>query len=191
MILYHYSVDSYHGDASLINDYANHYRFTEPLVLALEKGRAAFDAAYCALMYVSRELTALKLRKFENYRKDAVEAIFEYVRKTEFPDAVGRQKCVYYCATAEEARRYAHDDCLDSGDFAPEQVQLLTVEAEDSRIRRYDQTFFNRAMEVIDRNDIEAVFPLAQRYYSGEISETPLTEILCDGRNRVLKAEPI
>ncbi len=46
---------------------------------------------------------------------------------------------------------YAQDDCLSNGLFTKEQVVLLEVEVEDSRIRRYDQSFYNLASEAITR----------------------------------------
>ena len=51
----------------------------EPFILALRENISVFKATYYASMYFSRELCDLKLRKHENFRKDAVEAIFEYV----------------------------------------------------------------------------------------------------------------
>lgn len=39
MILFHYSVDSYTDAPSLTNDFAGHYKYAEPFLLALERGR--------------------------------------------------------------------------------------------------------------------------------------------------------
>lgn len=65
-----------------------------------------------ATMYMNREVKALGLRKCENYQKDAVEGIFEYVRETEFPKETSRLRCVYYCESEKEALDYAQDDCI-------------------------------------------------------------------------------
>lgn len=187
MILYHYSVDSYNGAEHLINDYKNNYRFAEPYILALRKSREAFDAVFLSTMYMSREVNALGLRKYDNYRKDSVEGIFEYVRETEFPDATSRLRCVYYCESEKEAMDYAKDDCIESGLFSKNQVALLKVEVEDSRISRYDQTFYNLALQVIENNDVESVFEFARKYFSCQKSDEPLIEIVSDGDNRVLE----
>lgn len=190
MILFHYSVDSYTDSPSLTNDFAGHYKYAEPFLLALERGRAVFDAVFYSAMYASRDLVDLGLRKNENYRKDAVEGIFEYVRRTEFGGVpVSRLHCVYYCETMEEARKYAWDDALRDGGFTKEQVKLLTVETEESRAYAYDQQFYNAAKEAIDQNDIDAVFALARKYFALERTESPLIEILADGENRVLNVE--
>lgn len=92
------------------------------------------------------------------------------------------------CKTADEAVKYLRDDCLDSGDFTREQVKLLEVETDGSRVFSYDQYFFNEAERVMeDERSLERVKELARRYFSGEMSENPLVEILSDGKNKVLR----
>lgn len=188
MKLFHYSADSYQGDKQLKNDYKNNYRFAEPFILALRESRDTFNAVFFAAMYMSREVKALGLRKYENYLKDAVEGIFEYVRETEFPDDTSRLRCVYYCESEKEALDYARDDCISGGLFTKEQVVLLEVEVEEKRIRRYDQTFYNLALEAVERNEIDSVFAYARKYFSCQRSETPLIEVVADGGNTVLRS---
>lgn len=188
MKLYHYSVDSYNGDQSLKNDYAKHYQFAQPFILALRENMTVFKATYYACMYFSREFRDLNLRKYENFRKDAVEAIFEYVRETEFANySCSRLNCVYYCESKEEAIQYAINDCINCGDFTKEQVKLLEVEVQADRIFRYDQNIYNQAMTVMKENDFEKVFTLARDYFNFKRSEQPLVEILCNSENTVLQ----
>ena len=188
MKLYHYSVDSYQGAKHLTNDYKNNYQFAEPYILALRESREVFKAVFFATMYMSREVKALGLRKYENYQKDAVEGIFEYVRETEFPNDTSRLRCVYYCESEQEALDYAQDDCLSNGLFTKEQVVLLEVEVEESRIRRYDQSFYNLASEAIERNDIDSALAYARQYFSCQRSNNPLIEVVADGDNKVLRS---
>ena len=188
MKLYHYSVDSYHGAEQLTNDYKDHYSFAEPYLLALRKSRDVFTAVFFATMYMSREVKALGFRKYENYQKDAVEGIFEYVRETEFPNETPRLRCVFYCDSEKEAVEYAMEDCISGGLFTKDQVVLLEVEVEEDRVRRYDQSYFNLASEAIERNDIDAVFQYARRYFSCQRTDTPLIEVVADGGNRVLRS---
>ena len=193
MILYHYSVDSYRGGGKLVNDFKNNYRFAEPYLLALDEGEACFRSVYLAALATARELCALGLRKHENCGKDAVEGIFEWVRRREFPDSsASRVGCVYYCESREEAVAYLRDDCIDNGDFAWEQVKLLEVEVEDERVFRYDQSFYNRAVERFEQSrDLAGAIALARAYFSLQRSEQPLIEILADGENRVLREIPL
>ena len=187
MKLYHYSVDSYRGADRLTNDYRNHYQFAEPYLLALRESVAAFRAVFCATMYMSREVRALGLRKYENYRKDAVEGFFEYVRETEFPQEPSRLRCVYYCESEREALDYMREDCFVDGLFTKDQVALLEVEVEESRVRRYDQSFFDLAVGAVERNETDPVFDCARKYFSGQRSDEPRIEVVSDGENRVLR----
>ena len=193
MLLYHYSVDSYQGSGELINDYKNNFRFAEPFLLALEKGEDCFWSVYFAAMSCSRELCALGLRKHENYVKDAVEGIFEWVRRRQFSDrSVSRIGCVYYCDSKEEALSYLLDDCIANGDFSYEQVRLLEVEVEDNRVFRYDQSFYNKAVEVLEQTRaLDHVTALAVSYFSMQISGEPLIEVLSDGKNHVVRELPV
>ena len=183
MKLYHYSVDSYHGSKHLTNDYKNNYQFAEPYILALRESREVFSAVFFATMYMSREVKALGLRKYENYQKDAVEGIFEYVRETEFSEDTSRLRCVYYCESEVDALAYAQDDCLSDGLFTKDQVVLLEVEVEGRSIRRYDQSYYNLALEAIKEHKIDSVFTYARQYFSGQRSENPLIEVVADGSN--------
>ena len=189
MILYHYSVDSYQSGDSLYNDYKKLYRFAEPFLLALQKSAECFWSTYFSAMTYSRELCELGLRKRENYLKDAIEGIFEYVRQTEFgDDSVSRIGCVYYCETKEEAITYLNDDCIKSGEFTVAQVKLLEVEVQDDSVYRYDQSFYNQAECIMEmERDLSKVEELARKYFSQVKSENPLVEILSDGENKILR----
>lgn len=189
MILYHYSVDSYQNGDTLYNDFKKLYQFAEPFYLALEKGEECFWSTYFSAMSYSRELCALGLRKRENYLKDAIEGIFEYIRQTEFCDkSASRVGCVYYCETVNEAIAYLKDDCIDSGEFTVEQVKLLEVEVNDDSVYQYDQSFFNQAEDIMElERDLGKVMELARKYFSLERTEKPLIEILSDGENKILR----
>lgn len=192
MLLYHYSVDSYKGGDSLICDYKRQYRFAEPFYLALDRSEDCFFGVYFAAMACARELCALGLRKHENYIKDAVESVFEFVRRRSFAGrSASRVGCVFYCESVSEAIVCLKADCIDNGDFSPERVKLLEVEVEDGRIFRYDQSYYNRATEIMENErDLAAVMALAEAYFNQERSEAPIVEILSDGENRILRELP-
>ena len=189
MILYPYSVESYQSGDSLYNDFKKLHRFVEPFLFALQKSEECFWSTYFSIMAYSRELCALGLRKRENYLKDAIEGVFEYIRQTEFADdSVSRIGCVYYCETKEEAITYLNDDCINSGEFTVAQVKLLEVEVEDDSVYRYDQSFYNQAEYIMEmERDLRKVEELARKYFSKERTEEPLIEILSDGKNKILR----
>ena len=65
---------------------------------------------------------------------------------------------------------------------------LLEVEVEADRVYRYDQEFYNQAMDVMEESlDIKKVMSLAVSYYALERSENPLVEVLSDGENKVIR----
>ena len=193
MILYHYSVDSYQSGELLYNDYKKLYRFAEPFLLALQKSEECFWSTYFSAMAYSRELCALGLRKRENYLKDAVEGIFEYVRQIEFcGDSVSRIGCVYYCETKEEAIAYLQDDCIKSGEFTEAQVKLLEVDVDNDSVYRYDQAFYNQAECIMEtERDLEKVKDLARKYFSQGRTAEPLVELLSAGKNKILREIPL
>lgn len=189
MILYHYSVDSYKNGDKLFNDFKKQSRFAEPFLLALEKSEECFWSTFFSAMYFTRELCTLGIRKHENYVKDAVEGIFEYVRIQEFlENSVSRIGCVYYCENREMAISYLKADCIENGDFLPQQVKLLEVEVEDESICFYDQTFFNKAESIMERErELGKVIGLARRYYSLDRTDNPIIEVLSNGNNKILR----
>lgn len=84
--------------------------------------------------------------------------------------SVSRIGCVYYCENQDEAIAYLKDDC----------------------IYLYDQSFFNQAESIMEtENALDKVIELARKYYSLERTDTPLIEVLSDGKNRILREIPI
>lgn len=186
MRLYHYSV-TYKSGESLVNDYNHRYQDAEPFILALQNGNDTFLSTYFSALYLERQIKELNLRHFENCQKDATEAIFEFVRRISYADEISRLKCVYYCEELDMAIQCAMEDWINCGDKTKEEVKLLSVEVDEKRIRKYDQTFFNHAYSAVERNDFEAAFANAKMYFSGAFTEQPIIEVLSDGGNRILE----
>ncbi len=188
MIAYHYSI-TYQGDPSLQNDYHKRYRLAEPYVRALQNGSSVFSAMLLLAMYHNRYLQSEKTGWFE-YAKDATEAVFEYVRKTEFPERVSRVNCVYAAEKLEEVRRQAKEDWgTDPENY--EKLRILELELDPERTVIYDQSFFNQAYDRMQdyhgEQDLQKVMDLARSYFSGERSNDAVLEVLSDGENKVLR----
>ncbi len=186
MKLYHYSV-TYKDGESLVNDYHGRYKDAEPFILALEAGKDTFLSTYFSALYLERQVKELHLRNYENCQKDATEAIFEFVRRTSFPTEISRLKCVYYCEKLDVAIQCAMQDWIDCGDKTKEEVKILSVEVDEKRIKKYDQTYFNNAYSAVEKNDFKAAFTNAKMYFSGALDEESIIEILSDGSNRILE----
>lgn len=186
MIAYHYTT-TYTGDPALKNDYRGRLHVTEPYLLALDHGRDTFATMLLYGMYRDRLLQSEKKGWLE-YAKEPTEALFEYVRRREFPEgSVSRLGCVFYIDNLNRARQVARDDW---GDDAPE-LKFLEVRLDDGRTVCYDQAFYNRSYDLISNYrspaDLEAAMDCARRYFAGERSGEPVLELLSDGEHRVLR----
>ena len=186
MTFYHYST-TYTGGDKLINDYNHRYKDAEPFILALETSMDVFRSTYYAAMYLERQFKEQNIRRYEMCQKDAAEAIFEFARRTYYPNEVSRLNCVYYCRSREEAIACAMEDWIDCGDKTKEEVKILALEVDDSRIGEYDQEYFNLAYDAVSECRFEDAIEYAKQYYAKEATEKPIWEILADGENRVVE----
>lgn len=192
MIAYHYSVTYQEGTQSLQKDYRKNHLLAEPYIRAMENSHDIFSSMLLWGMYRDRWERRENKRKFE-YAKDALEGVWEYVRKNEFSDhSVSRLNCVYGCVSLEEARKLA---ALDWGEDWEDSstLKILELELNPDRTMVYDQTFYNEAYDrMVDYHgeaDLQVIMDLARRYFSGEKSENYLPEVLSDGENRILRVE--
>ncbi len=188
MIAYHYSV-TYSGDTSLQNDFRKNYLRSEPYIRALENGNSIFTAMLLLSMYKDRVLKSEKEGKYE-YAKDATEAVFEYIRKTEFPNEVSRVGCIYGTETLENAQQLAKQDWGGAPDEY-EKLQILELRLDPSRTVVFDQNFYNQAYDcMVDyhgETDLHRIMELARDYFSGKRSCKFIAELLSDGKNTVLR----
>ncbi len=155
--------------------------------MALKKNKEVFYATYYSALYLERQIRDMGLRSYKTCPKDATEAIFEYTRQILFPDAVSRISCVFYCETLEEAVQCAMEDWINCGDKTKEEVKILMVDVDDSRIARYDQVLYNEAYEAVEHCNFEKAMKLAENYFAGKQSENPIFELVSDGTNKVVK----
>ena len=114
-------------------------------------------------------------------------------RQKEFAGhSASRVDCVFYCASEEEALSCLKADCIDNGDFSPEQVRLLKVDVDGARVFHYDQAYYNEATVLMERTrDLKSVMALAEKYFSAQRSAQPIIEILSDGENHILCELPM
>ncbi len=188
MIAYHYSI-TYQGDSSLQKDYRKNYLLAEPYIRALENGNGVFSAMLLLSMYKDRFMRSEKTGKFE-YAKDATEAVFEYIRMTEFPTQVSRVGCIYGVENLEEAQRLAKED-WGSDPEEYEKLKILEVKLDPQKTVVLDQGFYNQAYDCMldyhDEKDLQKIMELARRYFRKERSSEFIPEILSDGENKVLR----
>ena len=185
MIAYHYSI-SYREGSSLINDYDKKSQTVEPFLMALRNGRDWFDLLLLTEMYHAR--LAEREDKFHNYVKDATEAVFEYVRETEFAkNSASRINCVYYFADLSAAVKAAYADWIDCGDATKEEVKMLEVQVADGSVFEYDQVFYDRAYELMKQHDVTNALACARHYFASDKTEAPILEYLSSGTNHIIQ----
>ncbi len=191
MILYHYSY-TYKGDCSLQNDYHKRFALAEPMLIALRKGIDAFDNLILSLLYICRADESWNEGKksyLHNFEKDAVEAIFEYIRETEYPnDSISRLNCVYYFRDLDSAVKAVYEDWINCGDATKDEIKIkmLKVEVADGSAKDYDQHWYNCAYDAMKKQNVSEVMELARKYFSETMSETPMLETLCSSNNHIL-----
>ena len=187
--LYHYSVETFQvADDELVGDYKNQYLVYEPYIICLQNHKNLFEVMLYMARYNQVCAENKGNRMFSYWVKDAAEAVFEYIRTTEFPeDSASRIKGIYYCESIEQAVKYLTEDCINTAGSKKDDVSLFEVELEKDMFYAYDQSFFNEAYEYIEKFDVESAVQCARYYFSGNRKEKPLIEIISEERNKIVK----
>ena len=187
MIVYHYSPTLKEGDRLE----PGHEAFTdlcEPFMQALAHGRECLYGMLLNGKYTFAVLNRSHLRYWADYAKWATEGIFEYVRRTEFPQCVSRLICCYFCTELEECIRMFNEDWGEEEEEDRAKVHLFEVEVQEDRLEARDISLYDAAFDAInDAQDIEAAVELARRYFAGEHGEEPVWEYLSDGKATAAK----
>ena len=102
MIVYHYSQTLKEGDR-LEPGHVDYMDLCEPFIKALERSRDCFIGMLLSGKYMFAVLNRLDRRCWADYAKWATEGLFEFVRKTEFPQCVSRLHCSYFCIGLDDA----------------------------------------------------------------------------------------
>lgn len=86
MEVYHISQSLQLGD-TLTPDYEKLYQLAEPFLQGLERGLDCFTAMVLQGKYLYAVMSRSGLRYWADYAKYATEAVFEFVRRREFPQS--------------------------------------------------------------------------------------------------------
>ena len=95
MEVYHISQSLQLGD-TLTPDYEKLYQLAEPFLQGLERGLDCFTAMVLQGKYLYAVMSRSGLRYWADYAKYATEAVFEFVRRREFPQSYSRLGCAYF-----------------------------------------------------------------------------------------------
>lgn len=178
MIVYHMSETLREGDF-LTPDYEKLMALTAPFIQGLERGEDCFAGMLLFGKFMYEVMTRSKLRYWANYAKYATEAVFEYVRRGEFPEAYSRMASNYFYDTPEYSKKlyeYDYGSCPEDG----EAVRLFEIELEDEAPQLRDMNLYDEAYDAMHREDVQTAMDAARRYFAGEHTENPTWEILSD-----------
>ncbi|WP_151742978.1 DUF2441 domain-containing protein [Acinetobacter sp. TUM15113] len=98
-------------------------------------------------------------------KDDVIEAIFELVRRLEFPELPSRMSSMFAWQSLNDALAFANSNHI--GGF-----KIHEVETESENIFIGDMNFLKTGGQVINS------YVLARKYWSGETSSSPILEVL-------------
>ena len=185
MILYHMSDTLKLGD-ELKNDYKNCANLALPFVQALEQSTDCFYAMVLNGKYLRAVLGKFRLWEWSDYIKWSVEGAFEYIRKTEFPNATSRIGCNYYYDNLPNVKILYDYDWGEASEEERNAIRLFEIELDDEAPQKYDMRVYDEAYTAMEeREDVKFVLDCARRYWRGEQTDSPVWEIMS---NRPAKA---
>ena len=125
-----------------------------------------------------------------NETKWACEGLFEYIRRTEFPDQCSRLKSNYYYDTLENCKKLYFEDWGNASEEERQKIRLFEVEV-DGKMCKYDMILFDKAFDLLadleSPDGIAEIYDIARAYFRGTFSQDSIIEILSDGKATAIK----
>lgn len=188
MILYHIS-DSLKLGETMSQDYKKNMELVAPFVQALERSEDCFYAMLLNAKLVKSILGKFGLRDMQtNYVKWATEGIFEYIRKTEFPDSYSRMLSNYFYDNLLDIQRLYEVDWNMKEKPERFNFHIYEIELKDDTPQKRDMLLFDEAFDAMwNRDDLETAIICARRYFTGEQTAEPVWEIMSDKPAKAVK----
>ena len=181
MKVYHMS-DTLQLGMSLQRDYKKNMELTLPFVQALERSEDCFYAMFFNAKYLRAVLGKFGMKDMAtNYTKWAVEGVFEYIRRTEFPESCCRLTIHYFFDNLASCRELLAIDWGETSEEEPDQNKHYEVDLDDAHPQKRDMRLFDEAFDAVGENEnVAPAFDCARRYFSGVGSKNPAWEMLSD-----------
>ena len=180
MKVYHMS-DTLALGAALTPGYTAPLDLARPFLGALARGEDCFFGAFQAARFLGEGLARLGTSGMETDAvKWAVEAVFEDVRRREFPQSVCRLTGNYYFRELAFCRELFREDWGRAPAAERARIRLFEVELEDSAPDCRDMRWFDAAYDGFWEadDDLEPVREKARRYFAGAATDRPVWELL-------------
>ena len=134
MIVYHMS-DTLPLHAEMTADYKKTMGLITPFLQALDRSQDCFFGMLLAAKYQKAVLAKFGLQDmWTNYTKWATEAIFEFVRRKEFPCLCDRINGHYFSDSLDSARTLYQVDWGQASEEERAKIRLYQVELDDDAI---------------------------------------------------------
>ncbi len=188
MKLYHIS-DTLKLGETLSQDYKNNLELVVPFVKALEKSEDCFYGMILNAKLMKSVFGKFGMRDMQtNYVKWATEGIFEYVRKTEFPESYSRLLSNYFYDNVADIKRLFEVDWNMKEKPERFDFHVYEIEVEDDFPQKRDMLLFDEAFDAMwESDDYSTAFDCARRYFSGEGTAEPVWEIMSDKTATAIK----
>lgn len=180
MTLYHTSDSLKLGD-TLNGDYFQLAPLIGPFFSALDRSEDCFFAMLMHAHYMTTVLHRHNIRDWTNCSKYATEAIFEYVRVTQFPACNSRIFSNYFYDDPEHCRNFYTSTWGKARDDVKDRVHLYEIEVDQSTLEKRDVRVYDIAYKnMCEEADITAAKECARRYFAGEATDDPVWEYLSE-----------
>ena len=179
MEVYHMS-DTLSLGEKLSPDYKESLLLAAPFADALARGRDCFYSVLYSAKYLWASLSKFGMTDMQtDFVKWAVEGVFEFVRRTEFPASCGRFGGNYYFESKEDCAVLYEIDWGRASEAERAAIRLFAVELAEDAPERHDMRLFDEAYDSFEeQEDLDAAIKFARRYFSGGQTDEPMWEIL-------------
>ena len=183
MKVYHMSDTLCLGTELSVN-FKRSWELAEPFVQALERSDECFYGAYFAAKFMREALDRFGMADMQtDCVKWAAEAVFEQVRRREFPLRCCRLKGNYFFDELASCRELFEIDWGKASEEERAKIKLFEIELSAETADRLDMRLFDEAYDDLwETNDITHTAAFARRYFSGGSTEQPIWELISDRR---------
>lgn len=180
MIVYHMSQTLALGDL-LEADHERCSALSEPFLQALQRSEDCFCGMVLNAKYMYAVLVKYRMREWSNYAKWATEGAFEFIRRTEFPDACSRLKSSFFYEDVANSKKLFLYDWGSASEEEQQQVHLFEIEVDDPAPQKRDMNLYDQAYDAMEQTqDLSFVLACARRYFAGDHTDDPVWELMSD-----------
>jgi len=178
MLVYHISQTLSPGKI-LQPDFDGKSEFCQPFIQALTRSEDCFYGMLLNGKYLYAILNKVNMREWSNYAKWATEAVFEFIRKTDFPDCYSRLNSNFFYDNLDDCQNLYASAWSDESEADRQKVRLFEIELDDPAPQKRDMMLYDEAFDAIaDTQDTPHAIACARAYFSGKHTATPVWEII-------------